>query len=133
MEHDLATLMREPLSVESVDAVLHLPVETASVLVAQLDDEIVAAVTRLRNLRVLLHGGTSRITDLGLACITQLQRLEALDLEWSSDITGRGLQNLASLSRLKWLDLSFCGRIHDGDVVQLRRHLPECSIELASE
>lgn len=131
MEEELENLMREPSSVESVDAVLQLPVETVSVLVAQLDDEMAAAVTRLPHLRVLLHRGTSRITDRGLAHVAQLPRLEVLDLEWSSEITGRGVHNLASLSRLKWLDLSFCSRINDGDVEQLRRHFPECSIELS--
>jgi hypothetical protein len=121
--------MKAPSSVESVDAVRKLPVETVSIMVARLDDEIAVELTRLRDLRVLLHRGISCITDFGLTHVAQLGQLEALDLEWSSDITGFGVQTLGCLRHLKWLDLSFCARIRESEVEQLRRALPECSIE----
>ena len=129
MESELEYLTANATPVRNADAADDLPLDTAAVLVALLDDSVAQALLRLPRLRALLHGGNSSITDAGLQRLENLSKLEALDLEWSAGITGRGLQSIAKLQNLRWLDLSFCSAITREDVNELQRALPHCEVE----
>lgn len=116
----------------SVAEILDLPKNTKSLVVSGLTDQKLAAIAgRFPDLRHLITGGSSEVTDAGLTSLPSLNQLESLDLEWSA-ITDAGLDVVAGLASLKWVDISFTGVTRDG-ADQLGRVRPDLEIEWSGE
>lgn len=81
-----------------------------------IDDEGMAALTRLRNLREIQLSGTS-VTDAGLLHLSKLQSLRMVHLD-GTRITDNGIAALAKLPELSHL-LLFETRVTDAGISQL--------------
>jgi hypothetical protein len=123
---DLLLGAARPNSIAEVEA---LPADTLAICLRNLDDEAASSLARFPQLRAVLHGGTSRITDAGVEHLSRIPSLEAIDLEWSASISDDALAALTRLSKLRWVDLSFCDRLTSRAVDEFRRSMPGCEVE----
>ncbi len=126
---ELDELLGTAVRADSMADVDALPLGTTSVRLRILDDEIAASLSRLGELRAILHDGTSRITDVGVRRLAALSSLEALDLEWSTAISDESLIALSHLPRLRWVDISFCAQLTESAIAAFLRSLPNCEVE----
>src|SRR5262245_2661417 len=95
------------IRVETVEQIWSLAPDSDGVFVSDLDDAKLAAIAAATpDLRHLIAGGSSRLTDAGLGALATFTRLENLDLEWSL-ITDQGLGLVGAISSLRWLDIGF--------------------------
>lgn len=86
---------------------------------AQIDDERLAELSSLTNLRVLVID-RSHITDQGLRHLSGLKHLEVLELD-HAPIQGSGLRHLAPLSNLKLISLR-ATRLEDEGLRHIAKH-----------
>jgi len=86
------------------------------------NDEGLANLEELTDLRVLILLSDRKITDAGLGHLKRLKKLEWLDLQ-GTQVTDAGLENLKELNKLQRLSLSGT-KITDAGVSQLKR-LPD--------
>ena len=88
-----------------------------------------AGLRRLERLSLVYSTGFAgpQITDRGLVHLSRLSQLRSLNLI-GAKITDECLELLVSLKRLETLSLTGT-KISDDGVAQLRRALPDCSIQ----
>lgn len=114
--------------VETLGDIAALPETTDAVYVIDLSDEKIRALTRLRALVWVGHGGESRVSDAGIAQLVGLDALEMLDLEGAAEITDHALDTLASLPALVWLDVGACPLLSEAALDELARVKPALQI-----
>ena len=94
---------------------------------ADVDDEGILGLSRLRSLRVIDLDNT-KVTDRCLVEVARLPALEELWLECTS-VTDAGLKELHSLRNLKFVSLAYTAATQQG-VEALRRAIP--GVEVSS-
>jgi hypothetical protein len=107
----------EPLSNEVVTALRRLPHLREVVLYNEVNDEVLRALGRARDLQRLKLSNATHVTNAGLVSLAEMQHLRELVLR-ESQITDEGLVFIAKLRSLQSLDL-FGANISDAGL----RHL----------
>jgi len=109
-----------PPVVKSSRDIQRLPSNEDSVRARGLSDNEIAALARLRKLRVLDFSGGHAVahaplTDEGLARLVEidLPQLEILTFGYSTNLTDNGLVHIGRMHTVKWLSFMACPNVTD--------------------
>jgi len=96
----------------------------------QIDDECLAAVSRIKTLKTVQFFSCNRITGRGISMLAALDQLESLDVMGCQGLTDAELRGFSALHNVKGsIELGGCRGITEAGVRQLQLELPQCRVE----